>query len=61
MMSKGSKPRPFDMDKFNDNFDRVFGNGRAGSGKGTDKQSGQDSKRPGRTASDDKRGKGCSH
>lgn len=24
-MSKGSKPRPFDVKKFNDNFDRIFG------------------------------------
>jgi len=24
-MSKGSKQRPVDQDKFNDNFDRIFG------------------------------------
>jgi len=24
-MSKGSSPRPFDINKFNDNFDKIFG------------------------------------
>ena len=24
-MSKGSKPRPVDEEKFNENFDRIFG------------------------------------
>ena len=24
-MSKGSKPRPVDQDKYNENFDKIFG------------------------------------
>ena len=27
-MSKGSKPRPYNKQSFNDNFDRIFGNDR---------------------------------
>jgi len=27
-MSKGSRPRPQDVDKFNENFDRIFGQKR---------------------------------
>lgn len=26
MNGKGSRPRPVDIDKFNDNFDRIFNN-----------------------------------
>ena len=33
-MTKGSKQRPYDKDKFNENFEKIFGNKRKNVNKG---------------------------
>ncbi len=40
-MSKGSKPRPHDRDKFNENFDKIFRKGKD-SDKGSHELPGDD-------------------